>query len=233
MNMKLTKNQQLFLQEQIALCTGATQDFELPDDLADLILGITETQMANVDDQGLTDSGHNQPSCSRGLLEPVINQWMAEKISRTSASPPVSLWPDGKRFAVCLTHDVDFVSFAPSCLLRAAGTIFRHVLQGKSGSGRLLIDAVKIGLKAASRLVPRKQERFFEPWMEAEDRYGFRSTFFFFPDQASTYHPLDGPFYHFHDKVEFYGDFISVAQLMRELEKRGCEVGLHGTFESF
>jgi hypothetical protein len=232
--MKLTDNQQRFLQEQITLWTGAPQDFKLPHDLAELILGVTETQTAEVNGQGLKDFQHNPLFWSGRLLEPVVNQWLAEKISRDSASPPVPLWPEGKRFAVCLTHDVDFVSHVPLVFYRQVKTNFRHFLRGKSGLGSLFINLAKIlGPLAASGLSPRKKARIFEPWLEAEDRFGFRSTFFFFPDQASTYHPFDGDFYHFHDKVDFYGDFISVAQLLRELERQGWEIGLHGTFESF
>jgi peptidoglycan/xylan/chitin deacetylase (PgdA/CDA1 family) len=85
----------------------------------------------------------------------------------------------------------------------------------------------------ACRLGAKKQENIFEPWLEVEERFGFRSTFFFFPDQASIYHPFDGPFYRYQDQVVFNGRGIPVVQLMRELESRGWEIGLHGTFESF
>jgi hypothetical protein len=231
--MRLTDNQQRFLQEQIALWTGAPQDFELPPDLAELVLGLTETQLPGVDGHGRKDFQHNPLFWSGRVLEPVVNQWLAEKISRNSASPPLPIWPEGKRFAVCLTHDVDFVTRAPRALFRQVRTIFQHVLRGNSDSGPMLIDAVKLCLIAASRLGPRKQERIFEPYMEAEDRFGFRSTFFFFPNQASAYHPLDSAIYHYNDKVDLGGDFISVAQLMQELERQGWEVGLHGTFKSF
>lgn len=233
-NMNLTENQQRFLREQIALWTGAPVDFELPQDFTDLILGTTESQMAGFDDQALYDFQYNPLFWSGKLLEPVVNQWLAEKISRNSASLPGSLWPEGKRFAVCLTHDVDSLLPSSQAIYRQVKTNLCHFQQGKSGPGSLLINLVKIlVLKGVPRRGPSEQGALFEPWLEAEDRFGFRSTFFFFPDQASIYHPLDGDFYQFHDKVDFYGNTITVAQLLQELERQGWEIGLHATYDSF
>jgi hypothetical protein len=230
--MNLTENQQRFIQEQMALWTGAPQDLEIPNDLADLILGVTETQMAQLAAKENHNFQHNPLFWSGELLDPVVNQWLADKTSRNPASPAVPLWPEGKKFAVCLTHDVDYITLNSPIIFRQIGTTLQHFLQRKGNSARSLIRCLKLSLKAAFRL-GAGPERFFEPWLEAEDRFGFRSTFFFFPDRASVYHPEDGIYYHYHDKVDFYGVCISTAQLMRELDRQGWEVGLHGTFASF
>ena len=230
--MNLTKNQQRFIQEQITLWTGATQDLELPNDLAGLILGATEPQVAQLDDHENNDFQHNPLFWSGELLAPVVNQWLAEKSSPDPARPTVPLWPEGKKFAVCLTHDVDYISRNSPIILRQIRTTIRNILQRKGNPVSLLIKCLKLSLLTASRL-GAKPEKLFEPWLEAEDRFGFRSTFFFFPDRASVYQPEDGFYYHYDDKVDFYGDCISAAELMRELDRQGWEVGLHGTFTSF
>jgi len=92
---------------------------------------------------------------------------------------------------------------------------------------------LKLVACAASSLLKSYKSSLFDPWLELEDSFGFRSTFFFFPDNASIHHKYDGTWYRHHDKVVLEGRVINVADLMKELARRGWEIGLHGTYCSF
>jgi hypothetical protein len=233
--MTLTDNQQRFLREQIALWTGAYRDFSPPLDLAELILGVAETQQAGTDHRGNKDFQHNPLFWSGRVLEPVVNQWLKDKLAGREENLPVPLWPDGKRFAVCLTHDVDDVSLTSlPANFRKLKVVIQQARRGNQDIHAIFLSLARLALLVANgQGFKKKKARLFEPWLEAEDQFGFRSTFFFFPEKAAAYHPLDGPFYRLRDKLDFREAWISVAQLIRELDSRGWEVGLHSTFNSF
>jgi hypothetical protein len=80
---------------------------------------------------------------------------------------------------------------------------------------------------------PPRRERYgdFMEWLRLEERFGFRSTFFFLPYPDSDPHVCDGD-YRFSDRVRFDGREVRVTDMMREIASAGWEVGLHGTFNS-
>lgn len=120
------------------------------------------------------------------------------------------IWPEDKRFAVCLTHDVDRVR-----------KTYQYIT--KSSKGNL-----------------RRMLRLFEPgnpyWgfpaiMAIEDKFNARSTFFFLQESKTInlLKPkewvLSGGKYRFSDK--------NVSEIIRVLDRNGWEIGLHGSYESY
>jgi len=111
-------------------------------------------------------------------------------------------YPDGKTFAICLTHDVDIVyqSFA-----------------GKLADSLVSLRAGKIGptVQTLCRIGSNKM-----PWcnfdkvMEIEERHGARSSFYFLA--------------HDDEEPDFTYRVGDLYQEMVEISDRGCEVGLHG-----
>jgi hypothetical protein len=86
-------------------------------------------------------------------------------------------WPGGKRFAVCLTHDVDAVTeYSVPQSMRAFSTPASRLGRLRQAVG-MGIDMGKI-LSQKGRTDPYHR---FEKWLETEHRYGARSTFFFWP----------------------------------------------------
>jgi len=89
-------------------------------------------------------------------------------------------------------------------------------------------------MKLADALRPRSGRRAeggHEVWMATEERVGAKSTVLFLPDQYGVPHYTDGG-YRYTDKVWFDGEKCSVAEVMREIHRRGWEIGLHASWES-
>lgn len=230
--MILTENQRQFLLEQIYFLAGSYLDMDLSSFHKSLLLGLTEAESTASDNRGNKDFQHNPLFWSGQVLEPVINQWLSHELEKRKLNPP-PIWPQGKKFAVCLTHDVDEVdpySLLPH--LRCLKTSLLAFSQGVERIEGVLKNSATFGFAAANSW-RNGTAPLFDPWLELEDKFGFRSTFFFFPDKAGFYHPKDGPIYHYHDRMFSQGVQVSVQEFMRKLVKNGWEVGLHGSFLSF
>jgi len=134
-------------------------------------------------------------------------------------------WPDGKPFAVCLTHDVDHVS-AHSVLqpLRALRT-----LNGASAK-TMVASGIKVIRNAT--LYGKDPFHCYERWLEVESSIGAHSTFFILPECVRKPHHTDG-IYRFSDRVRFDGQRCTVAEMICEIDRQGWEVGLHATWYAF
>jgi hypothetical protein len=126
------------------------------------------------------------------------------------------LWPQGKEFAVCLTHDVDSLqkySFLPT-IRNIGGLIIR---QGKP------LAALKLAWDYTKVLVHLKKDPFdtFDYMLELEHRYGFKSAFYFMAGGDS---PFDG---------SYSIDNPKVRKLIQKIGGGGGEVGLHASYNSY
>ncbi len=162
-------------------------------------------------------------------LESRIRAWHA---ARGREPERIPRWPDGARFAVALTHDVDDVA-----LWSMAGAARRLACARSLGS-----FAVRDGLRAAARSAAASLRRMagdrspdpydnFYQWTSAEEQHGFRSSWYFVPLYSSRRHELD-PTYGWNDPVSFDGRRTTVAGMMERLDARGYEIGLHGSYLS-
>ncbi|NLF71261.1 MAG: hypothetical protein GX575_19695 [Candidatus Anammoximicrobium sp.] len=164
-------------------------------------------------------------------VEPVIDLWAADWAARgllpdlPGAGPR---WPHGKRFALCLTHDMD--------------TLRGDVLWNRLRSLRhyraaplhqQAIAAASTARALARRLIPGRCPRdpLLSEWLAAEDQHGFRSSFFFLAQ------PLPEPdwedsFDAYGDRVLFEGRKTTIREAMRQIAAAGWDVGLHGSSRS-
>lgn len=114
-------------------------------------------------------------------------------------------WPNNKRFAVCLSHDVD--------------VIFKYNFIGILKE--LKNNPEKI-LSILSHTIMGKNPYWqFEKIIRLEKNYGFRSTFYFV---AKRRHIKD-PYYNIRHK--------KIVNIIRKLDKGGFEIGLHGSYLSY
>jgi peptidoglycan/xylan/chitin deacetylase (PgdA/CDA1 family) len=120
-------------------------------------------------------------------------------------------WPDGKKFAVCLSHDVDRI--------RKTYQVFTH----------FIIERRPYHLFSIFK--NPNPYWCFERIMEIEKKYNVRSTFFFLKEtkkleifKPSTY-VLSLGHYDFQDP--------DVTQIIRKLDSDGWEIGLHGSYDSY
>lgn len=222
-----------FIELQILLWQGSQEVHQIPEEFTDLILGIRECQSSGRDSRGNQDFQHNPLFWSGHYMEPQINQWLLRQ--RNGSKPRLPMWPAGKKFAVCLTHDVDTVAHGFS---RQRLRQFKNVLKFflKNGMEKEIIFRRFTGMSSQSEVIlssPKDNNEIFTPWLAVEAQYGFKSTFFFLPERVSSFHPNDGSLYRYHERLKFEGNSLTVAELMKEIERRGWEVGLHGAFYSY
>ena len=137
-------------------------------------------------------------------------------------------WPGGKRFAVCLTHDVDEVSHHKSSRRR-----WREIKRSPSRREKLkgLIELGLDGFRYRGGIDPF---HCFEWWMKVESDLGARSTFFFWPGIRNVIKPhnIDCR-YDLEDTITFDGQKCSVAEMIQEIERKSWEIGLHASWYSF
>ncbi len=140
-------------------------------------------------------------SSQRNVFEPEVSEFLL----KNGLSPE---YPEGRKFAVCLTHDIDFV------------------YTGVLNTAARTVKALKKGQFAEASLLPfsRINKTWSPLWnfrriMDLEEKYGAKSTFYFL-----TLDPGNEDF------------TFSIEELEGELTRisdEGWEVGLHGGHEAY
>lgn len=137
-------------------------------------------------------------------------------------------WPEGKAFALCITHDVDIVS---DVMLKERLRQFSRA--GDSSTAVKLQIALSAVKNAIKTVVGRRKHGLLglDEWMEVEDSLGFKSSFFFQgqPLPSSTWEDC---FYQYTDKIEFEGRHITLLEAIRRIAFGGWDVGVHGSCTS-
>lgn len=131
---------------------------------------------------------------------------------------PASAWPNDAPFAVCLTHDVDWVrKWSGRSLLTHLATAGWQMIRGPQrarGGHKMLRDFSSAW---------RRENPYWNllDIAREEKEHGFRSTFFFL---AGRHHANDG---------DYVLDDPKIVQVIETLLAEEFEVGLHGSYLSF
>ena len=157
-----------------------------------------------------------------------LRKWIVNAGVLLVEIPPT---PQGFDFAVCLTHDVDFIGIRKHILdhtmlgflYRASlGSLFRFF------KGRIRFQSLMANWKAVC-LLPAVYLRLIDDYWEQFDRYGelekdIPSTFYFLPfkDTAGVLEGKKAP-----AKRGCKYDVERLKGKFSELRQRGCEIGLH------
>lgn len=171
------------------------------------------------------DFGYNILNRYSPMYRPIYDEALLTK----GRKRPV--WPSGKPFAVCLTHDVDRVSlFSPRDHIRLSRIawkanrpfsdrlkdVFGHTFQIVNGIFRLDLIAC------------------LERWLQVEREVHARSTFFFSSGLGSIKRRDSRDcVYELFDYVLFNNQKCSVAEMIRDIHHQGWEVGLHPSWHSY
>lgn len=127
-------------------------------------------------------------------------------------------WPEGKKFAVCLTHDVDRVKKTFQYFTRT----IKHFRKGEIGSA----------LSQISSLL-RKENPYwnFDKIMETEKGLGVKSTFFFLNEQgkARLFSPKEWKLYLGRYDIKD----PEIVETIKRLDAGGWEIGIHGSYNSY
>ncbi len=128
----------------------------------------------------------------------------------------IAPWPDGKRWAAALSHDLDVASLWPAFTglrlveLAAKGDIRRLLSVLGGAAGRLLSDPIREGVDTV---------------LDAEVTVGARSTWFIICGTPTFASFLNGD-------VTYSPESRRVKKILARLIAEGHEVGLHGSLET-
>jgi peptidoglycan/xylan/chitin deacetylase (PgdA/CDA1 family) len=202
----------------------------LPVDLARSLLRLEEHERGERDPWG----GWPASSMGASLRRPEIDLWL-DRVRR-ELPPDLALeprWPSGKRFVVCVTHDVDLLGerLTPAQAFRHARAGLAGGVSGRGESAvRLVRPAVRITRATRSGLsfAPSLRDT-LERALDLESAHGASASFFFtVPPHAprSRYDCVYAP----RDRCLFRGRRVQVADVMRAIAEEGFDVGLHGSY---
>jgi peptidoglycan/xylan/chitin deacetylase (PgdA/CDA1 family) len=133
-----------------------------------------------------------------------------------------SLWPRGKKFALCLTHDVDEVKKKYQYATRS----IRYI---KEANPRGVWNQLVSFTSKLSGAEPYWD--CIDTMVSIEKKRNVRSTLFFLNEKAKVELLKPSSWRHYGRKFNIKAPFI--VQKMRELEKGGWEVGVHGSYYSY
>jgi len=131
-------------------------------------------------------------------------------------------WPDGKKFAVCLTHDVDEIR-----------KTYQYLTQAVRGLKDRKLSKTMYQLRSffTDKIFRRNPYWTFEELMRLEEKLGVRSTFYFLKETAKVDIFKPSTWHHYARRYDFKEP--DVASIIRKLSSSGWEIGLHGSYESY
>jgi peptidoglycan/xylan/chitin deacetylase (PgdA/CDA1 family) len=199
-------------------------------DFNKLIKGYYEAEKLTdfASDTSVPDFAYNILNKMGLLYEPIVDQ---AYISENKQTPE---WPEGKPFAVCLTHDVDLVSHFS---LRQSLRPFRSPFNGLHVSRDKLGRLSRIGFKALQACINqffRDPLHCYERWLNIEKDFDTKSTFFFWPGWSNVqkHHYTDCQ-YDLDDRILFDGQKCTVTEMIQEIHRREWEIGLHPSWYTY
>ena len=131
-------------------------------------------------------------------------------------------WPDGKEFAVCLTHDVDEIR-------KTYQYFSRPLLHIKRGEFSRAFEHIKSFF--TDKISGNNPYWTFEEVMGLEEELGVRSTFYFLEEDAKVEPLKPDTWKHYARKYKFNN--LEIIKIIHKLTSGGWEVGLHGSFHSY
>lgn len=177
-----------------------------------------------------------------GFLDtPIVNKYLELLWDWIKSLEPgltrKTLWPKDKEFAICLTHDVDNLArYRLRVIARAAVDILKSRLMPKAKKAthhdeQQLSTARNIGVKDALNIIcdwikvilklKKDPCDTFDYMLDLEREYGFKSSFYFMTGGNSRFdnrYSINEP---------------RAVKLIRQIEDREDEVGLHGSYNSY
>ncbi len=172
------------------------------------------------------------PFTKEDYQRPYLDEFVSAKL-KSSGETRASHWPDGKKFAFWLTHDLDLVSEGdPKMLIRKQRKFLSHT----RAAFEKLSFAAQLGYNYLRSLKKYTRDPLwcYERWMDMEQEFNFNSTFFVFTP------PSDPAFNHFYDcdftwtdKMSYRGKTMRVGDFINHIAEEGAEIACHGSYLSY
>lgn len=142
------------------------------------------------------------------------------------------IWPNGHKFAVVLSHDVDrFESYSPQGFIR---TLKKRIQFANSTSVKIqfALNLLKTSIKKILTKKTSDPLWCYEKWIDLERKYEAKSTFFMFKRPAKQHLAIHDCDYFWEDMIVYRGQRISVREFIKLINLEGCELGIHGSIET-
>jgi peptidoglycan/xylan/chitin deacetylase (PgdA/CDA1 family) len=196
--------------------------------IADALLRKEEFDLEHRDQWGNWDFNFTNQEYKVPYVDDFVSNRLKDKgVTRKS------IWPDGKKFAFWLTHDLDVVSSAdPKVLNRMQMKVARN----SGDKTQKALQGIHASYNFVRKVKPYTRDPLwvYEKWVDHEKEHGFDSTFFVFSrpslDKDVHLHDCD---YIFEDRMKYRGKKCSVAEYIQQISMEGMEVGMHGSYLSW
>lgn len=134
-------------------------------------------------------------------------------------------WPDDKKFAVCLTHDVDRIKKSYQYFTRF--TRFLEKFEMKNASNEIFCFFEFYFRKECGN----DPYWNFKKIIEIEKKYSVKSTFFFLNEKGkiNLFKPETWKLYLGRYNIKN----PKIVKIIKKLNSEGWEIGLHGSYESY
>jgi len=190
--------------------------------VTDLAGAAAEQGVRAMDRHGRVASGDNPLVRIGGERQPVVHRWgwqLRAAVEAAAERRPVRIvspWPEGRRWAAALTHDLDVVSGWPAFTLLRLAELARH------GEARRWAQALWAALTAVGG---DPIARGVAAILAAEQAAGISSTWFVLSGTPTPARWLRGD-------VTYRLEAVRTGRLLDAIGAAGHEIGLHGSFRT-
>ena len=209
---------------QIRAHDGVVEVSESALRLVTRIVGVADEQRSMKEDRfGRVPPGENLLARQGLERDPVVARFaMALRTAAVEAAGRrrvalVAPWPEGKRWALAMTHDLDVVALWPVFTALRLAELAR---KGRFG------DALTVAGGALAAVAASPVERAVLHILETERRLGIRSTWFVITGTPSFGSMRAGD-------VTYVPESPRARRIMEQVLGGGHEIGLHGSFETW
>lgn len=198
-------------------------------DLEKLLNGIYEAeQLPNGLTDCVPDFAYNKLNQEGLLYKPVVDEYFVKHAKKKP------IWPEQKAFAVCLTHDVDWVNYYS---VPYFSRTFKNQLKIEApiyDRLKYLGNGVVHSTRSILNLSKSDPLSKYEEWLKIEEKHSAHSTFFFWPGLKSIKKPhMSDCLYELSDTIIYDRKKCKVRDMIKDIDQRGWEIGLHSSWYTF
>ncbi|MEP7264838.1 MAG: hypothetical protein ABI772_10085 [Bacteroidota bacterium] len=194
--------------------------------IVDCLTGKEEKSNSSRDEWGNWDAKFSKYN----YAVPYLDQLISKKIKQHQLAK-TAVWPGERKFAFCLTHDLDVISANDYRQLHRRYQKYfdsEPTLSGKFRHAPYLLYTL---LKSLLKPVHNDKLWQFEKWTDLERTFGFRSTYYIYAADKNL-HKFDCD-YRFNDAIVYRGVKMKVSDYIVKVAEEGNEIGLHGSYNTF
>ena len=195
----------------------------MPDDLARLFLRTEERESSYRNGWGVWEAPASENYHRGKLWVAEVDRWLVQERARLVGQGHTlePLWPEGKPFAMYLSHDIDKVTNPQT---------YQQVLRATEDRARLKRKVWFRNLKGRYPAAPDVKDT-IEVAMGIESKHGAVSSWFFTDYPVSKAEEFDCVYVP-DDPCRYRGTVTTIKAMMQDLAAQGHDVGLHGSYHS-